>query len=299
MRRRHKFAGRKRTATKTFLSLLIIASLVCAVPSVFYLTGSGGYIRQGLQSALLGAQKGLSFCKQKLLQVGDLFTDRENLLAQIRMLQAEKIRSDAELARARGLQQENEALSKLLELKQAHQDWSFTVATVASVENENYSVVYTLDRGTNAGIDINMPVLTDLGLVGYVFDVAPDYCRVRALTDSRTVVAVSAPQSGQTGLLEGDMTLNAQGLCRMNRLLTETQLQPGEIVQTAGGSSIYPAGLYIGTVRELCADAQTLQVYAVIELGQAADDIYRVMVLTSYTSTSVTAPAEDGTAQTP
>ena len=95
------------------------------------------------------------------------------------------------------------------------------------------------------------------------------------------------------------MTLNAQGLCRMNRLLTETQLQPGEIVQTAGGSSIYPAGLYIGTVRELCADAQTLQVYAVIELGQAVNDIYRVMVLTSYTSTSVTAPAEDGTAQTP
>ena len=209
----------------------------------------------------------------------------EALHAKIRALQAEKTAQLGELADARGLKEENEYLSRLLGLKEQHADWSYTLATVASVQSENYSAVYTLDRGSEAGIGENMPVLTDLGLVGYVFEVHRGYCRVRALTDSAMSIAVRAPQSGETGLLEADLTLAAEGLCRVNGLSVDTKIKPGELISTAGGSSIYPAGLPIGTVKELRADAQTLQVYAVVEPGQPQKDLYKVMVLTGYTVT--------------
>ena len=128
---------------------------------------------------------------------------------------------------------------------------------LASVDGRSPSVWYQsarIDRGSADGIMRNSPVISasDAGntLVGIVTSVRPHSANVRFITDGTTGVGAYVPDAGP---LSGLVTSPNPGQLRLTGVPREAAVEEGQVVMTAGFSSmslpsVYPRGLAIGVI---------------------------------------------------
>lgn len=103
---------------------------------------------------------------------------------------------------------------------------------------------YIINRGVRDGIEAGMVVAnTDMVLAGVVIDVAPNFARVRALTDTDTNIAVRVVGSEVYGFMTGN------GSARPTiGFFSDPEFQPtrGLKLVSSNISGVLPAGLVIG-----------------------------------------------------
>jgi len=95
----------------------------------------------------------------------------------------------------------------------------------------------TINRGKEDGVEPEMPVLTDEGLVGKTTTVSANISVVLLITDENCRVAASVEGSRE------------QGILNLNFLSKQADLKAGQKVYTSGVGGVFPSGLLIGTVR--------------------------------------------------
>ena len=135
-----------------------------------------------------------------------------------------------------------------------------TGAQVIANGVSNFEWTITLDKGSDEGIKVDMPVLAPAGLVGHVVRVSADASVVELIIDPDSAVAGRLATSGKTGLVEGQ---GARDL-RMGLVDTTVDIQPGEQVVTAGYrvagvSGLYPPNIAIGEVSHTLTDPSALE----------------------------------------
>lgn len=169
-------------------------------------------------------------------------------------LEAENARLKAQLAEARGQQARNEdaeaELREILELNELDfvGDIPTVAARVVSAPVSNFEQTIELNRGTDHGVDIDMPVVTGDGLVGRVVDASGKRSVVRLITDPGSSVGVRVTDSGETGIAEGEgsgRTLSV-GFIEVN-----ADVRRRNLVVTSGlegGSDLYPTGIPVGRI---------------------------------------------------
>lgn len=120
----------------------------------------------------------------------------------------------------------------------------------------------TINRGKEDGIQNDMPVVTDSGLVGKTTTVSRNISVVLLVSDENCRVAASVEGSREQGIVTGERVagLVAPSL-DLNFLSKQANLQPGQKVFTSGAGGVFPTGLLLGTVksyrvRELDGQAQ-------------------------------------------
>jgi cell shape-determining protein MreC len=152
-----------------------------------------------------------------------------------------EVRSEA--ARAAGLEAENARLAALLSLNgPAAPDG--LVARVVSL-GAGPGDTLALDRGSEAGVRVGMPVVAAGGLVGRVVEVAPRFCTVLPVAGSPSAVGVRIGASGTAGVASG------RGGWRLPLELLDSgaAVRAGDVAVTAGlRHSVFPAGLPVGLV---------------------------------------------------
>jgi rod shape-determining protein MreC len=125
-----------------------------------------------------------------------------------------------------------------------------TAAEVIANGVSNFEWTITIDKGSSDGVKQDMPVIASAGLVGHVVRVTPSSSVVQLIIDPDSYVAGRLDVSRKTGLLAGQ---GPQDL-RMELVDTETEVQPGEQVVTAGyqipgiAQGLYPPGILVGSV---------------------------------------------------
>jgi rod shape-determining protein MreC len=148
--------------------------------------------------------------------------------------------------------------------------------------------VLTLNKGSVNGIKKNMPVLTDDGLLGYVCEIGLDWCRVSTIIETSSSIGVYTDRGGVLGVVEGDTELRKQGLCRMAYIESDSNIQIGDRVYTAGSEkSLYPTGLLVGSVSSIEVDATTGEMIATVTPAVSFNDlgsISGVMIVTEISS---------------
>ena len=184
---------------------------------------------------------------------------------------------------AKMLEEENRWLSDYLGLKKEHSDFLFEEASVIGRESGNYSTVYTLSRGTLHDIKVNMPVITEDGVVGYVTEVGPTWCRAVSIIETASAVGAYVERSGELGLVEGSFELRFDGKCRMVRLPADADVREGDRVLTSGLGSIYPRGLFVGEVESVSADPYSRTLTAVLKPRIDYSSLVKVMIIKDYT----------------
>lgn len=267
---------------KFFIITLVAALLLSIVPTVLYAMGQGDYVRKALGTvaqpfswAFTKMGEGLSGFSVYFTKLSELQKENESLRAQL-----DEYRD--RIYNAKMLEEENAWLSDYLGLKKEHSDFLFEEATVIGRESGNYSTVYTLSKGTLHEIKVNMPIITEDGLVGYVTEVGPTWCRAVSIIETASAVGAYIERSGELGLVEGSYELRFEGRCRMIRLPEGADVREGDRVLTSGIGSIYPRGLYIGDVVSVEADPYSRTLTAVIQPKVDYSSLVKVMIIKDY-----------------
>jgi rod shape-determining protein MreC len=169
----------------------------------------------------------------------DLQRENDELRAQVEGTEAEDVRaSDAEEQLAE--------LSASLDLPWAGNVKTAT-ARVLSGPRSNFSHAIEIDKGTDDGIAVGMPLVTGAGLVGRVSLATGGSSTVELLTDPDFRVGVRLSTTGELG--------TARGQGRDDPLSVDSAISPGTKVAKGTGvvtsgvdRSAYPPGIPVGTV---------------------------------------------------
>lgn len=109
----------------------------------------------------------------------------------------------------------------------------------------------TINRGKQDGIETDMAVVTEEGLVGKTTTVSDSISLVLLVTDENCRVAASVEGSREQGIVSGERVVGTlTPMLNLNFLSKQANLQPGQKTYTSGVGGVFPSGLMIGTVKE-------------------------------------------------
>lgn len=199
----------------------------------------------------------------------ELRAENERLAA--RVAELEQGEADAAVAR-----RELEQLAADLDLD-AVVGLDTVVARVISAGVGNFDAGLQIDRGSDAGIAVGMPVVGGTGLVGRVAAVTPGRSTIELVSDPDFRVGVRVAGGRGLGVVagQGDQTQAlATGFDR------NLPLAEGDLLVTAGTArSLFPADLAVGRVTRVAADAVGLEREATVELVAPISNLRYVTVL--------------------
>ncbi len=272
--------------SRFFIISLAVALLLSIVPGVLCAMGQGSYIRSALVTvatpfrwAFTKVGEGLSGFSMYFRTLEELRDENEALRAELEGYK--NLVYDAEL-----IGEENEFLSEFLGIKEEHVDFLFEDATVVGRESTNYRTVYTLSKGTLHGIEVNMPIITEEGLVGHITEVGATWSKAVLITETASAVGGYIERSGVLGVVEGTYELRTEGICRMVYIEPDSDIRVGDKVLSSGMGGVYPRGILIGHVSEISVDENTRTLTALIEPSADLDSISKLMIITEYSIVS-------------
>lgn len=163
------------------------------------------------------------------------------------------------LRERRTLARETERLREVLGLQRILPHESIAAEVIAR-EGLPWFRTITVDRGSEAGVELNAPAISPSGVVGRVVAVGPWASRVQLLLDRDCGVGVMIESSGVTGVVSGQVGLADSGTADllMNYVPAHAEVEAGDVVVTSGLDRIFPKGLMVGRVRSVGTDAAGL-----------------------------------------
>lgn len=269
--------------SKSFFVLVTIFLLLAGIPTILGAMGQGSLVKDGVMAIITPFSAGARTLGDAFRGFGEYFTAFDTLKAENEALSQKVKELEAEIYDAELLEEENAWMRAYLGAKRAHTDYVFCDANLIGSEAGGYVSSFTLDRGSTSGIAVGMPVLTEDGVVGRVTEVGLTFCRVSTIINYDSSIGAYIERSGEVGLVSGDFTLRRDGLCLLEYLPFDADVEVGDTVTSSGLGSVYPRGLVIGTVKEITGDEYNHVKVAVITPAADLSDITKVMILTGYT----------------
>ena len=148
-----------------------------------------------------------------------------------------------EVSRLREGKLETLRLRKLLDLKRNSSD-TFVSAHIVGKNLQLMRNTITIDAGENEGVQGNMPLVNDEGLVGKVAIAGSAYSVGQILFNKDIRVSAKIQRSRVDGIIrwDGGPTLDLIDVAKT------LDVQVGDVVITSEYSSLFPAGIKIGLV---------------------------------------------------
>ncbi len=188
-------------------------------------------------------------------------------------LREKNIQLANELSSLKEAKLENIRLSRTLGLK----DKNISGVIIARIVNK--SLVHarntiTLNVGESDSVKVNMPVITDDGLVGRVVSVSKNYSIAQILYNRNLNISVKNQRSRVDGILNFD----GAGNLVINNVPKSADVKQGDIIITSPYSNYFPAGVPVGTVVEE-GNLDNLFKKVVVEPSVSFTDLEEVFVL--------------------
>jgi len=275
-----------------FVILTCVAIVLTVVPSVLSLTGNSGIVRNAANAIVSPVRHFFVWVGEGLGGFSAYFTEFDRVRDENAELRSQLNALKDRLYEADVKSEENGWLRSFLGLKRENEDFVFCDALIIGRESGNYMTVFTLDRGSSSGIEVNMPVVTPDGVVGYITEVGINWSKAATILEYTSSVGVFCERSGALGLCEGTYELRTQSKCMINYLDSDADVRPGDRFVTSGLGGIYPRGLYVGEVISVYPDNYSRGLIAEITPMADLSDISRVMIITAYED--YVPPAEEG-----
>lgn len=201
------------------------------------------------------------------------------------------------------LQSENEELSALLDLQPSLVGKNVIASSVISRSPDTWLDSITIDVGSNSGIEENMSVMTESGLVGHVTEVSATSSKVQLLITENNqmknvAVSIQTDDSIVSGILS-DYDEKTQELI-LKQVPNDAQVSEGNTVTTSGLGGVSPEGLIIGEVTSASSDNFGLSQSVRVKPAADFKDIRSVLVIMTLNESSSDGPAdsEDQAAET-
>ncbi len=249
-----------------FKILICIAALLLGLMT--YIAVSGGFqtipekLLNGITSPFVSASNSISDWANGVI---DTLVNADSYKEENEELNAQLTEMYRKTKDYEDLKEENALLREMLGLKEDNESFVFSEPcdVVARNANDMYGG-FTINRGSSDGLSLNDPIVTSVGLVGRVTEIAPNYAKVSTLLSPQVNVGVFTMRSKATGVLENDLKNAENGMCLMSNILKDADIRVGDIIATSGNSGLFPENVMVGRVTEVYDDPNGLSKHALI-----------------------------------
>ncbi len=141
-----------------------------------------------------------------------------------------------------------------LRLNQASNYLPARVIKNSIISQDNY---LTLNKGTREGIEVNMGVVSNSGIVGRVVSVSSNFCLVKSLLSRNYKVSIQFTKQKTYGSLVWNNNSN-EFVGKLETIPRYLQTFVGDTIVTSGYNAVFPEGIIVGTVKDAnISDHQT------------------------------------------
>lgn len=258
----------------SIIAAVVILIVVCVFTPLLNIISSWiGNVVTPIQSGITGVTNSISRTFQTWANHKNLYAENESLKEEIDILKNEN-------RKYLTYKNENERLKSLLDLKDQLEELAPVAASVIGKDAGNWFNVFTIDKGSNAMIVENTPVVNSNGLIGRVLSTGDNWSKVITVIDRDHSVSGKISRTGDFVQIDGDLELMKSGLCKMTIITEDADVIVGDTVVTSGIGGIYPEGLFIGTVTEFRNNENGTGKYAVVKPEVDFQHIFDVLLLT-------------------
>ncbi|MCR4597930.1 MAG: rod shape-determining protein MreC [Acetatifactor sp.] len=276
-----KRKGEKFTLPSKYL--LFILTILCSVMMLLSFTTRlfdkplgtiVGYVMIPFEKGIGAAGGWLSNRKDELSQIRSLLEENQKLKDQVAHLTEENTL----------LQQDKYELNKLrqlFELDEQYEEYHKVGARIIARDPGNWYVAFTIDKGSNDGIAVDMNVIAGGGLVGRISSVGPNWAKVTAIISDNANVAGMTLASEDNLIVSGSLKGMNDGVIYFSKLVdSKGVVQSGDKVVTSDISDKFLPGILIGYVLNVIPDNNNLTKSGTIIPAVDFEHLSEVLVIT-------------------
>lgn len=236
------------------------------------------YIENTFSFFVMPIQNGLTYLKNWISGNNEFFTDISNLKEENKKLREENSNLEQSLREFEIIKSENETLKDYVNLKDKYTEYKTLPAYVINKDISNYNDTIIINVGSKDGIEVNMPVISEKGLVGHVISVTSSTAKVQTIVDTSSSISCTLTSSRDTIVARG--TLEGKSSLKATFIPTEATIMQGDTVETSGLGGIYPKGILVGTIETVTETKNITDRYATIKTAVDFAKIETVLVIT-------------------
>lgn len=254
------------TNKKLIVLLVSVILFVSLISLSIRNTGNIPFVQQATNDITAVLGRVYSKPANAIIGVFDSINDLQNTYEENQRLKIEIDRIYERQAELNTLKDENARLEEELDLSQSLTDYRTISGTVISRNPDNWVDQIVVDRGSQDGVEIGMPVMSGNGLIGRISETNPTSSKVVLLTNiEQTSNHISSEIVMEDDTVYGIISDYNDETDRllMSQITSTLEIEEGELVTTSGLGGSIPRGLVIGEVDEVSMDSHGLaqQVY--------------------------------------
>lgn len=237
------------------------------------------FFENAASKLVMPVQNGLTYLKNKISGNSTFFTDINNLKAENEELEKKNSELEQSLRELENIKSENETLKEYLDLTEKYGEYKTVPAYIINKDISNYSKTLVINVGSDDGIEENMTVIADQGLVGHVISVTNNTAKIRTIVDTSSSVSCSLSTTDESIVCKG--TLEEESALKAMYIPGDEGIIQGDSVETSGLGGIYPKGIHVGSIKRVVNTKNATDRYAIVETAVDFDKLDTVLVITN------------------
>lgn len=259
--------------------ILLIALFTC----INYTNGASRkvtVIEEIISDLFTAPQRIIVHIKNYFKEDGNVFfSNIEELKNENDLLKEENTRLKNKMLDYEALVAENEVLKTHAKLADLYPNYSVVVADIIMDTGNNWEFTYTINRGSDDGIEPNMAVIAEDGLVGYVESVTSNTSKIVSILDAGNSVSARITRTRDAVVVKGNISLAKNKQMKVINIPTGVSLVEGDKIETSGLGGIYPKGILIGKVKSFEQKNNPVENEAIVESFVDFDKLETVAVI--------------------
>ena len=259
----------------------IIITIIILILIVIFSNGdsNSSFFENVASNLVMPIQNGLTYLKNKINGNNTFFTDINNLKEENEQLKHKNSELEQSLRELENIKSENETLKEYLNLTEKYGEYKTIPGYVINKDISNYSKTIIINLGKDDGVEENMTVIGDKGLVGHVISVTNKTSKVQTIIDTASSVSCSMSTTKDSIVCKG--TLDDKSSLKAMYIPTDSNIIQGDSIETSGLGGIYPKGIHIGTVKKVTNTQNITDRYAIVDTAVDFDKLDTVLVITN------------------
>jgi rod shape-determining protein MreC len=181
------------------------------------------------------------------------------------------------------LEKDNELLREMLDITTENPELKMSdICTITAWNPNDVFGGFTINRGSDDGISFLDTVVTKIGAVGVITEIAPNYSKVSTIIHTNVKIGVRTTRANTIGIIENDIAYAKDGYCLVSYIEKSADIKVGDIFVTAGTED-YPANYIIGEVVDVFGDANGLTLHALVRPSEHLLRVKNVFVIIDFT----------------
>jgi rod shape-determining protein MreC len=205
--------------------------------------------------------------------------DLDEARAEIEELQAIINAQEREIEELREIQGEWQIYQDLFNVVRQTPELRRQTANVIGYDTSPAVRSILIDKGSDDGLRVGMPVESSRGLIGRIFRTTQNSAQVVLITDNASAIPVRLGTSRATGSLKGR---GATGDLIVDWIDLKFQVELGEVVLTSGLGGDFPQDIVIGRVVQVDRNEAELFQQAIVQPAADFDTLEIVLVITDF-----------------